>query len=204
MRAGIVKRRRPRYFSQTTNQRGNCFMNPEQVIATLESAGGYKRVAQPMHIADTNFDFAGALIGPGDHQALTVILESNHGTIAAALRRLKSFAIVLARSGSSRPISVVLISADPDRDEIAALEEVARVIIVRPGEDLDSALHSLLPLQLPLPIPPSESAERMLREEMRNAPTPVAARLLRAAKKSSNAVEDEMRKILMELTDSPQ
>jgi len=175
-------------------------MNAELIIDTLERFGEYRRVAQPMHIADVDFDFAGALVGPGDQQVLTLILDGNHGPIAAALRRLNAFAVVLERSGSTRPFNVILLSEAPDRAEIAALEQVARVIVVQPHQDLNEALHILFPLKLPQPIPPSESAERMLREELQSNATPLMSRLLKAGKKSASAVEEEMRKSLNELT----
>lgn len=177
-------------------------MNADLIIDMLERSGGYRRVAQPMHIADVDFDFAGALVGPGDQQALTLILDGNHGPIPAALRRLNAFAVVLERSGSTRPFTVILLSDSPDRAEIATLEQVARVIVVQPHQKLDEALHILLPLKLPQPIPPSESAEKMLREELHNNSTPLMLRLLKAGKKSASAVEDELRKALNELTDT--
>lgn len=175
-------------------------MTPELIMNKLERCGEYRRVAQPLHIADVNFDFSGALIGPGDQQALTLILDGNRNPIALALRRLRAFAVVLERSGSTRTINVILLSESPDRGEVAALEQVARVVVVQPHQELEDALYSLLPLKLPQPIPPSESAEKTLREELQGETSPLIQRLLKAGRKSASAVEEEMRKALMELT----
>lgn len=180
-------------------------MTADLILNTLEHSGGYRRVAQPLHIADVDFNFAGVLTGPGDQQALTLVLEdSTERTIAAAVRRLKAFAVVLERSGSTRPINVVLLSKAPDRATIMALEQIARVIVVQPGQELHDALHSLLPLKLPQPIPPSESAEKTLREEMPRGSSPLTQRLLKAGKKSAAAVEEAMRDVLLELAASEQ
>jgi hypothetical protein len=175
-------------------------MTPELIINTLERCGGYRRVAQPLHIADVDFDFSGALVGPGDQQALTLILDGSQISIAAALRRLRAFAVVLERSGSTRPINVVLLAESPDRAEVAALEQVARVIVVQPHQQLENSLHILFPLQLPEPIPATESAEKTLREELLMTTSPLTLRLLKAGMKSASAVEEEMRKALIELT----
>lgn len=175
-------------------------MTPELIMNTLERYGEYRRVAQPLHIADVDFDFSGALVGPGNQQALTLILDGNRNSIALALRRLRAFAVVLERSCSTRPINVILLSESPDRAEVAALEQFARVIVVQPQQILEDALLVLLPLQLPEPIPPSESAERTLREELQGTTSALTLRLLRAGKKSASAVEEEMRKALIELT----
>jgi hypothetical protein len=179
-------------------------MNSELVLDTLEREGGYRRVSQPLHVADVDFDFAGALVGPDDQQALTLILDENRKTIAAALRRLKAFAVVLERSGSTRPINVVLLSNDPDRDSVEALEQLARVIIVDPNQSLTESLHSLLPLHLPEPIEASQSAEKTLRKELKGSVSPLTQRLLKAGKKSAAAVEGEMRKALMDLAATEQ
>lgn len=174
-------------------------MTAELILSTLEHSGDYRRVSQPLHIADVDFDFAGALVGPGDQQALTLILDESRNPIAAALRRLKAFAVVLERSGSTRPINVILLSSAPDRASITALEELARVIVVQPDQEVNDALHSLLPLDLPQPIPPSESAEKTLREEMQRSASHFTQRLLKAGKKGASAVEEEMREALLEL-----
>jgi hypothetical protein len=174
-------------------------MTSELILATLEASGGYRRVPQPLHIADVDFDFAGALVGPDDQQALTLILDENRNTMAAALRRLRAFAVVLERSGSTRPMNVILLSATPDRASIIALEQLARVVVVRPDQPIEESLYSLLPLRLPAPIACSQSAEETLQEELRQTLSPLTQRLLKAGKKSAGAVEEEMRKTLMEL-----
>jgi hypothetical protein len=115
------------------------------------------------------------------------------------LRRLRAFAVVLERSGSTRPINVILLSSAPDPASVAALEQLARVIVVQPDQPLADSLHSLLPLRLPEPIAASQSAEKMLHEELARTSSPFTQRLLQAGKKSATAVEAEMRVALVAL-----
>jgi hypothetical protein len=176
-------------------------MIANSIAECLETYGNYRSVPQPLHIADVDFDFAGALTGPDAQQALTLILEENADTIGAALRRLRAFTVVLERSGSTRPINVILISEDPNREVVLALEQLARVIVVQPGTEVRDSLYCLLPLHLPQPIEQSQSAEKTFHAEHQKPISPIVQRLLRAGKRSASAVEEEMRKALTELAE---
>jgi hypothetical protein len=163
---------------------------------------GYRRIPQPLHVSELNFDFAGALSGPGEEQNLTLILEGEGAALIAAQKRLRAFAVVLDRSGSMRPMTVVVLAKNPDADALASLEQLARVVVVPPDEPLSESLYTLLPLHLPEPIAPSVSADAALRLELGGRPDGVAARLLKAAKESGEKVRLTMHSILKEASDA--
>jgi len=77
-----------------------------------------------LHVADIDFDFAGALTGPNEQNSLTLVLEDEGQALFAAQRRLQAFAVVLERAGSRRPINVVVLSEAPDPKALSLLEEV--------------------------------------------------------------------------------
>jgi hypothetical protein len=172
-------------------------MNTEMIINELVRHG-YQKVPQPLHIADINFDFAGALTGPNNQESLTLVLDGDGQSFAAAQRRLQAFVMVLERTGSTRPINVVVLAKKVDVKAITALEEVARVVLVNPDRPLEKSLNVLMPLKLPEPIASSGSAETALEEELGGRPDAVGERLLKAASESADKVESTMRKILQE------
>jgi hypothetical protein len=178
-------------------------MNAEMIINALV-LNGYRKVPQPLHVADLNFDFSGALTGPFDQESLTLVLEGEGRALVAAEHRLRAFATVLERTGSVRPINVVVLSKKPDPDAITALQEVARVVVVDPNRPLIESVNVLLPLQLPEPVASSGSAEAALLEELGAAPDAVSARLLKAARESSEKVRVTMHAILKEAAEERQ
>lgn len=175
-------------------------MNPDVVVNELVERG-YRKVPQPLHVADIDFDFAGALTGPGDQEHLTLILDGQSGSIAPAQRRLQAFAVVLDRSGSARPISVVVLSNSLDPKALAELEATAHVVVVDPDRPLSESLSSLLPLELPEPIASTGSADAALKEELGAQPDQVCTRLIRAARESADKVESTMQAILREASE---
>lgn len=172
-------------------------MNAAMIVDELVRRG-YRSVPQPLHVADIDFDFAGALTGPNDQESLTLILDGDAQTFGAALRRLRAFAMVLDRSGSNRPINVVVFSKQIDPSALAALQETARVISIDPERPLSESLSSLWPLALPDPVATSGSAEAALLEELGSKPDSMHARLIRAAREGAQKVESTMQKILQE------
>lgn len=176
-------------------------MNATMIVQELVTRG-YRSVPQPLHIADIDFDFSAALTGPNDQESLTLILEGEGQALVAAQRRLRAFALVLERTGSARPINVVVLSDKPDPKAIAELQTMARVVLIEPGLPLVKSLQSLLPLELPAPVGGRISAEAALLEEMGGSTDPVAARLLKAARESSEKVRVTMNQILQEVSET--
>src|SRR5437899_2941670 len=101
-------------------------MTPGLVVEEL-IRHGYKKISQPLHVADLDFDFAGALTGPNDQESLTLVVDGH--ALVAAQRRLSAFAIVLDRTGSVRPITVVVVGDDVNSKALASLEKLARVVV---------------------------------------------------------------------------
>jgi len=172
-------------------------MTPEMVVEEL-TRNGYQKVAQPLHVADLDFDFAGALTGPNEQESLTLVVEGEGAALIAAQRRLRAFAVVLERTGSTRPITVVVVGDNPNSRALTALAELARVVVVRSSTPLTDSLHSLLPLRLPEPITASSSAETALEQELSGRSDPVIVRLLKAAKENADRVRTAMHVIIKE------
>ena len=170
-------------------------MTPEMVVAEL-TRYGYRRVRQPLHVATVDFDFAGALKGPNGQDSLTLVVDGEGSALVAAQRRLRAFAVVLDRSGSKRPITVVVVGDKPNARALGELEQLARVVVVSSDAPLSESLLSLLPLTLPKPIAASQSAEAVLHEELAGRPNPVVNRLLKAARNSSDKVRLTMHSII--------
>ena len=176
-------------------------MNAALIVNELTQQG-YREIPQPLHVADLNFDFAGALTGPNEEQNLTLVLEGEGQALIAAQKRLRAFAVVLERTGSTRPITVVVLAKEPDPGALAALEQLARVVVVPPDRPLNESLYTLLPLHLPKPISSSVSAHAALQLELGGRPDGVATRLLKAAKDSAEKVRMTMNALLREAIDT--
>jgi hypothetical protein len=172
-------------------------MTPALVVEEL-IRHGYKKISQPLHVADLDFDFAGALTGPNDQDSLTLVVDGRGPALAAARRRLSAFAIVLDRTGSVRPITVVVVGDDVNSKALASLEKLARVVVVTSETSLADSLFTLLPLVLPEPIAADLSADAVLREELQGQSDSVTNRLLRAAKNSADRVKTTMRNLIKE------
>jgi hypothetical protein len=175
-------------------------MNTELIVNEL-ARRGYRKAPQPLHVADIDFDFDAALTGPNDQDSLTLVLEGDPEKLLAAQRRLRAFAIVLERIGSSRPINVVVLAKHPDPKSLALLEESARVILVEPDVPLEQSLRPLLPLELPQPVDGSVSADSALLDMLGARPDTVSSRLIKAARESSEKVQATMRKILQDMAE---
>jgi hypothetical protein len=172
-------------------------MNTEMIVNELVRRG-YNQVPQPLHVADLDFDFAAALMGPKDQESLTLVLDAEGQSFAAAQRRLQAFALVLDRSGSTRPLNVVVVAKHPDAKGLRALEESARVVVVDPDRPLEESLAPLFPLELPEPIAGSGSSEAALEKAIGNSPGLLSIRLIKAAQESAERVQLTMRRILHE------
>lgn len=175
------------------------------VVDVLESKGNYHRVPQPLHIADVEFQFQfnAVLRGPGDQGSLVLVSSTIDIPISAVERRIKAFSIILGRSGSMRPITLVLITGNPNEETITALQDLCRVIVVPSDvEDPKGYLRTLLPLDLPDPVKTMESADIALREELGdNINDPLISKLLKAASKGSTEVELAMRELINHAAD---
>ena len=102
----------------------------DQVIELLSRMGGYRPSPELLHVADVEFDFSAALIGPPSHPGLVVLLDEPEVSVGAVIRRLRAFSTVLARSGKRRPITAILLNPEMSPASLEALREVSRVLLV--------------------------------------------------------------------------
>ena len=120
----------------------------DKIIRMLVDEGGYREVSGPLRVVDTDFasDFNAVLVGPGEQGCLIVVVDSELIAFPVIQRRVRSFALVLDRTGSRRPLTVILIAQTPRKLE--SLEKMCRVVMVTPTDDVASALRGLLPLRI--------------------------------------------------------
>lgn len=165
----------------------------DTIVHTLVQEGGYKQVLGPLRVVDTDFgtDFDAVLVGPGEQGCLVLVVDGDQISPALLQRRVRSFALVLDRSGSRRPLTVILIVKTPSTFE--ALERHCRVIVVTPDVDLLSALRGLLPLRIKSHEQTLHAAEDALESKLEgNIANPLTATLLKAAQTGSANVEEEI------------
>lgn len=177
----------------------------DTVINILVQDGGYKRVFGPLRIVDTDFagDFDAVLVGPGDQSCLVLIIDGDHISPAVAIRRVRSFALVLDRSGSQRPLTVVLIARQIEPFE--RLERLCRVFIITPMDDPHVALRGLLPLRILKRGPTLNAAEAALAEHLgKDGEGALIALLQHAANKGSSEVTDVILRTIAGAIEEPE
>lgn len=165
----------------------------DEIVVTLVNRGGYKQVAGPLRVVDTDFgsDFDAVLVGPGEQSCLVLVIDCEHVPSVVIHRRIRSFALVLDRSGSRRPLTVILIARTPSKFE--ALERLCRVIIVTPDDDVTAALRGLLPLRIHSHEQTLHAAEHALADKLgATIRNPLTASLLKAAEAGTSNVEAEI------------
>jgi hypothetical protein len=165
----------------------------EKVVQILVQKGGYKRSPGILRVVDTDFgpDFDAVLVGPGEQGCLVLVIEHNEIPPAAITRRVRSFALVLDRSGSRRPLTVILIARTPSKFE--ALERLCRVVVITPDDDVENSLRGLLPLRVRSHEQTLNAAQDApisnLGESIKNSLT---AGLLKAAPNGPESVQKEI------------
>lgn len=122
----------------------------QKVLAVLEQ-GGFKRLAKPLTVVGTEFDFEAA--ASGTHTSHDLVLVA---TDQVPRKRLQRLVAGLARSldlaASRRPVSLVLIGG-VTASERMELERYARVLPISSTTphiaEIEEAVAVLLPLKLP-------------------------------------------------------
>jgi hypothetical protein len=163
------------------------------VVDALQADGKYRVRPKPLHIADVDYDFEfdAVLEGPGEEHNLVFVCCPNDAPTVAIERRLRALSIALRRTGSTRPISLVLLLNQPDDTAVSNLQALCRVIAVLPAAAMDVALAPLMPLPLPLQSQTMVSAVDTLKAELavELKDSHMAMELIRAASSDSPAVE---------------
>ncbi|MFM9962355.1 MAG: hypothetical protein ACKV2Q_14170 [Planctomycetaceae bacterium] len=171
------------------------------IVTLLESDGHYVSQPSRLVIDDVAFPCDAALLGPKDQhghvrEQLVVVQATATEETRAVYDQMQALTMILARTGSQRPLTLVLITpnpADPALDDFANL---CRVIVV-PSDgrsDMSASLRPLLPLDLPSTDQVASSPEARLKRHLgKRAADPMVAALLHAAQTSDAAVTKVMR-----------
>jgi hypothetical protein len=173
-------------------------MNTEQlkrVISFLTERGGYHVQPRLVSVADVDFEFDGILRGPGDGAGIVVLMQADDNRMAMAISRIRALSHTMLRSGSTRPLTLVLLASNIDGTVLRDLSSICRVVQVEGSEDEEILrdLRSLLPLVLPEPTEAQADAGRLLRDALGSiASEPFVAALLSAGRRSDSAVEEEV------------
>ncbi len=169
---------------------------------------GYVRQPEPLRIVELSFEFDAVFAGPGDHHALVLLVDQPAGNLDAVQRRLTSLAIALSRSGSRRPVAVVLVAPPLDSQALEALRPLARLVVVareeQTPETVAEALRVFRPLNMDDLDAPRPGAVKELRLALGDAADNKAEkRLLSAAPDGEEAVDRAFRELLAEALSGP-
>src|SRR4051794_20126267 len=108
----------------------------QDVVDLLERRGGFRTRPKPLHVADIDYDFEfdAVLEGPMEARTLILVLVKGATPGAAIERRLRSFSVALRRTGSMRPLTLVLLLESPDPPLVNSLQPLCRILPLLPGE----------------------------------------------------------------------
>ena len=176
------------------------------IVSLLESKGDYVRQPSHLMIDDVDFPCDAALLGPKDqagHVREHLVLV--HVTEPQAMREVydqtQALTMILARTGSQRPLTLVLVTSNPTDPLLDDFANLCRVIVV-PSEgtnDVSVPLRPLLPLDLPTPDKMTSTPQARLKRQLgERAADPLIAALLHAAQTSDDTVTKCMRDWLVQ------
>ena len=175
-------------------------------VSLLKTLGRYRERPAPLHIAhvDYEFKFDAILEGPNDEKSLVVVCAIDTLLPTPLERRLLSLSHALRRTGSTRPLTLVLLCTNADRGRYLNLSECCRLIVVADADELETALASLLPLPIPSQAQTLRSAAETLRQALGDTfDHPFTVKLLKAATHKGTAVESALIETLREAATPP-
>src|SRR5258708_35219708 len=108
-------------------------MNAKSVSDLLESRGGYNPASLPLRVNDIEFkgDFDAVLVGPNGERGLVLVLDASAVAPKTIQRRLKAVCLALARTGSMRPVTIIVNAGQVlDPLAVAELEALSRLIVI--------------------------------------------------------------------------
>lgn len=165
----------------------------DDAVGMLERAG-YQNKGRLVLVSGIRLDFDAVLEGPNNAKELVLILDGKELEQGAALKNLRTLSLLLERTESRRPVTLILARPSQGPAEIKKLGDLVRLLVLKEDEtDLDLSLGPLLPLKLPNTVEPSRSASSALESELGSfGKDPLIRELVNAASKSSDQVHDKM------------
>jgi len=125
----------------------------DRIVAALEGAG-YRRLS-PFQVAGLEFEFPAAFMGDDRSLDLVLVADLAFEDPTQLLKRVEGVARTLDVISSKRPLTLVLAGPKPNREVLAAMSRVCRVLPITSGkaEDADTAVRNSLAVLMPLHIP---------------------------------------------------
>lgn len=170
--------------------------NLARVISVLRERGDYQQQPKLVSVADVDFSFDAIFRGPGESESLLVVLAAGEEHRAAIRSKVRALSHTMLRSGSRRPLTLIMIM---DQENSAVVDEVSRIcrvlsVTATTEEEIVDQLRPLLPLKLPSPQRSQPDAVRQLRAELGSAAKEdFVAALLAAGGKSENDVREVLK-----------
>ncbi len=167
----------------------------------------YEVHTEALRIVDLSFEFDRVLTGPYGHQ-LILLVDQPELAVDALKRRLSSLALALSRTGSRRPVTLVLVAPPLDPQDLDALRRLARLVAIdrvpRTFSSVDLILREFCPLVTTDVAAPLVDADDELRKALGSkADHPQARTLIRAASEGQGAVERAFQTLLDEAIAGP-
>jgi hypothetical protein len=169
------------------------------VIGFLRVQGGYRDVPTLMRDEEALPLPGTLLLGPEGQSQLVVVRHAEADELRMVERGIRAFCLRLDKAQPSRSLTLVLVSSSVRETDVEPIRRICRVLVCEYGTELHRSLRPLLPLRLPEPITPLESAEHALQSVLGNsADDPVVRRLVKAGRTGA----DEVGLALQELLES--
>lgn len=186
-------------------------LQPDQIAPYCLSVlkeGGYEVRMEPLRIVELSFDFDQILTGPHDHHTLVLLIDQPALAVDALRRRLSSLTLALSRTGSRRPVTLVLVAPPLDQQDLEALRQLARLVAIdripRAVAEVDNILREFRPLVTTDVSAPLVDALSELNKALGSQSShPQVQKLIRAASKGQEAVEQVFRTLLEEAIEGP-
>jgi len=163
-------------------------------VLDVLTTNGYRPAPTPLRVADVEFGFDAALVGPYDQGNLIVVTLDDGSEGSAVAKRIRSLMLVLNRSRSTRPVSIVLIGPAGGTASRAA-GQLAHTIVVDSAaapKSVPRLLAPLLPLRAPEPLGPTD-VNAVFSDSLGSlASSPEARALLSAARRGTSDVEETL------------
>lgn len=173
-----------------------------RVIEILQNQGEYVLQPRLLQVEEVDFEFDAILRGPSGSEGLVVLAEQEAASIPLILSRIRALSRLMIRSGSIRPLTLVLIEKGEQKSIARELSTVCRVVSVKSGssEEVLKQLRSLLRLELPSPAISQGDPLQALRNALgARVSDELISRLISASRRSSEDVHGELVRAL-ELT----
>ena len=182
-------------------------LRPDQIATHCLNAligAGYQVHTEGLRIVELSFDFDKVLTGPHDHHTLVLLVDQSEADTDALRRRLSGLALALSRTGSRRPVTLILVAPPLGQHDLEALRHLARLVAIdrvpRTAHSVDHILREFQPLATnDVSAPPVDALGELASALGRDAAHPQVRRLLRAAANGSDAVDEMFRTLLAEV-----